>query len=68
VISRWPDAVFVEVGPLKVLHNLLDKKWHKNAKHHTDIAEGTAEHLQGLIAELQRLRADAPRRPGGASA
>jgi len=52
VVQQWPDAVFLEVGPLSVLHNLLDRKWHRNRKYHTDSAEGTAGHLQQLIDEL----------------
>jgi [acyl-carrier-protein] S-malonyltransferase len=52
VAERWPDAVFVEVGPLAVLYNLLDKKWHKNRKHHADSAEATDEHLPKLVEEL----------------
>jgi len=52
VVERWPEAVFVEVGPLAVLTNLLDRKWHQNRKHSTDSAEETRAHLQQLVAEL----------------
>ena len=57
VVERWPDAVFVEVGPLSVLHNLLDRKWHRNRKLHTDSAEQTDQHLKQVIDELRQLKA-----------
>lgn len=53
VAGRCPDAVFVEVGPLSVLHNLLDRKWHRNRKLHTDSAEETDRHLHQVIDELR---------------
>lgn len=58
VVERFPDPVFVEVGPLKVLHNLLDRKWHRDVKRlHTDSAEDTAQHLEQVIDELRELGA-----------
>jgi len=69
VALRWPEAVFVEVGPLAVLTHLLDKKWHKNRKYATDSAEGTEEHLRGLMQELTNLkRGDAERAPSSSRA
>lgn len=59
LMARWPDAVFVEVGPRKVLFNLLDKKWHRVPKFHTDSTEETQAHLDGVIRELKALRAAA---------
>lgn len=34
--GRYPDAVFVEVGPGHVLCNLLRREWHSNVKLSTD--------------------------------
>ncbi len=53
LVQRLPDPVFVEVGPMAVLHNLLDRKWHKVPRYKTDSAEGTAEHLRAVCAELR---------------
>lgn len=56
VVERAPDAVFVEVGPMSVLTNLLTKKWHKNRKLCTDSRDDTAGHLREVIHELKQLR------------
>jgi len=53
IVEHFPDPVFVEVGPLSVLHNLINRKWHKVPRHHTDSTKDTAEHLQGLFAALR---------------
>ncbi len=55
VISQWPNAIFVEVGPLSVLYNLLDRKWHKNRKFCTDSKEASKEHLLKVFNELKTL-------------
>ncbi len=55
VVELHPDAVFVEVGPMAVLTNLLDRKWHAVKKLKTDSSDDTATHLQGVIAELRDL-------------
>jgi [acyl-carrier-protein] S-malonyltransferase len=34
--QRYPDAVFVEVGPRTVLTGLLQRRWHPNPRLHTD--------------------------------
>ena len=52
IVERWPDAVFVEVGPRKVLFNLLHKKWHRVSKFHVDSLENTGRHLDAVIEEL----------------
>jgi [acyl-carrier-protein] S-malonyltransferase len=57
VCERWPEAVFVEVGAMSVLHNLLDRKWHKNQKLRCDSAEDTGANLEKVIAELKGLAA-----------
>jgi len=57
IVDRWPDAVFVEVGPMSVLYNLLDRKWHKSHRLRTDSAEGTPAHLGEVVSELRALRA-----------
>ncbi len=53
IVDRHPDATFVEVGPKAVLHNMLDKKWHRKPRLHTDSAEVTAEHLRSVIDNLR---------------
>ena len=45
VVSRWPDAVFVEVGPRGVLYNMLQKRWHSNLKFKTDVTEDIAGNI-----------------------
>ena len=55
VLERDPDAVFVEVGPRSVLHNLLHRKWVRNRKFHTDSREETAAHLDGVLTQLREL-------------
>ncbi len=55
VVEKWPEAVFVEVGPLAVLHNLMSKKWHKNKKFCTDSAKDTAEHVRQITDEIKAL-------------
>jgi [acyl-carrier-protein] S-malonyltransferase len=55
VVQRWPDAAFLEVGPLSVLHNLLDRKWHKVPRFHSDSRHDAAQHLQQTIAGLRAL-------------
>ncbi|MBW2528600.1 MAG: ACP S-malonyltransferase [Deltaproteobacteria bacterium] len=53
VVETFPDPVLVEVGPKRVLFNLLDRKWHRGvAKLHTDTNEDKAAHLEQVLAEL----------------
>ena len=59
IVERSPDAVFVEVGPLSRLSNLLDRKWHRNRKYFTDSGEDTGDHLRQVIDELREPRAAA---------
>jgi [acyl-carrier-protein] S-malonyltransferase len=58
VAERYPDAFFLEVGPKKVLHNLLDKKWRRNGKLFLDSGEIPQVHLQTAI-EAVRFQAHA---------
>jgi len=51
-----PDAVFVEVGPLSVLHNLLSRKWCKNRRFRTDAAERFPAHLGEVVSQLRVLQ------------
>lgn len=53
IVEQYPDATFVEVGPKKVLHNMLDKKWHRKPKMHLDTSDVTERHLQEVIANLR---------------
>lgn len=62
IVDGWPEAVFVEVGPRKVLSNLLRKKWHRVRKFHLDSLEDTGRHLEGVIAELTELSMEGARR------
>ncbi len=53
VLDEWPGATLVEVGPKRVLYNLLDRKWHKGVdKHHTDDSDDLAAHLTEVIETL----------------
>ncbi len=45
VVTRNPDAVFVEVGPRGVLYNMLQKRWHANLKFKTDVSEDIAANI-----------------------
>ncbi len=53
LLETHPDAVFLEVGPRAVLHNLLQRKWTRNPKFKTDSRENTGEHLAGVVAGLR---------------
>jgi [acyl-carrier-protein] S-malonyltransferase len=55
LVQRHPEAVFVEVGPMSVLYNLLNKKWHRNKKFCADSREETATHLVRVIEDLHAL-------------
>lgn len=52
LVERHPDAVFVEVGPMSVLHNLIHRKWLANRKYRTDSRDELDEHFDGLVGEL----------------
>ncbi len=39
ILERHPDAVFVEVGPRRVLCNLLGRKWVRNLRHAAEEAD-----------------------------
>jgi [acyl-carrier-protein] S-malonyltransferase len=54
VVARFPQAVFVEVGPRGVLYNLLHKRWHTNRKYKTDSAQDFASSFQQVIDALSR--------------
>lgn len=58
VVIRYPEAVFVEVGPKTVLFNLLYKKWHRNRKLCTDDPDRPEEHLRKTIITLKDLGAE----------
>jgi [acyl-carrier-protein] S-malonyltransferase len=53
LVERHPDAVFVEVGPMAVLHNLIHRKWLPNRKYRTDSRDELDEHFEALVDELQ---------------
>lgn len=68
VVARFPQAVFVEVGPRGVLFNLLQKRWHANRKYKTDSAEDFAANFQQLVNTLVRPKHAVEVSFGGASA
>jgi [acyl-carrier-protein] S-malonyltransferase len=57
IIERWPEAVFVEVGPRTVLTDLLQRKWYPFRKFHLDSEDTPRAHLEALIEELEGLTA-----------
>jgi [acyl-carrier-protein] S-malonyltransferase len=60
VVGRYPEAVFVEVGPRGVLYNLLQKRWHACKKYKTDKPEGSALNFQDLANALGGLSSGLP--------
>lgn len=56
LMEQQPDSILVEVGAKAVLHNLLDRKWHKGVKKFkTDSREETSAHLQSVVESIQAL-------------
>jgi len=55
VVERWPDTVFLEVGPRRVLFGLLQKKWHRVSKFHVDSLEDTRRHMDSVIDEITSM-------------
>jgi [acyl-carrier-protein] S-malonyltransferase len=53
IAERVEDAVFVEVGPRRVLCNLLNKKWRRNPRFPTDPGDGGPPSLEHLLDELR---------------
>ncbi len=57
VIAARHDAVFLEVGPKSVLHNLLDRRWHRSAqRYHTDSCDDLEGHLDEVLTALREHR------------
>jgi [acyl-carrier-protein] S-malonyltransferase len=52
LVEQHPEAVFVEVGPMSVLHNLMHRKWLDNRKFRTDNREELANHFASVVREL----------------
>jgi [acyl-carrier-protein] S-malonyltransferase len=52
LVERHPEAVFVEVGPMSVLHNLMHRKWLDNRKFKTDSRDELATHVASVVREL----------------
>jgi len=52
IAEKYPDAVFIEVGPRSVLYNLLQKRWRNNKKFKTDAADKHTEHFRSLVETL----------------
>lgn len=53
VIEHVDTPIFIEVGPLAVLFNMLNKKWGKWTKFKMDTAEDTKSHQEKIISELK---------------
>jgi [acyl-carrier-protein] S-malonyltransferase len=55
VRATWPEAALVEVGPRKVLCNLLDRRWQPGVtKLHTDSETELSARIGQVAAELHR--------------
>ena len=54
IADQVERAVFVEVGPRRVLCNLLNRRWRANPRFATDPGEGGPASLDHLIEELCR--------------
>jgi [acyl-carrier-protein] S-malonyltransferase len=54
IADRVERAVFVEVGPRRVLCNILNRRWRGNPRFATDPGEGGPVSLDHLIEELHR--------------
>ena len=52
LVELHPEAIFVEVGPMSVLHNLMHRKWLRNRKFRTDSREELADHFATVVREL----------------
>ena len=52
MVATHPEAIFVEVGPMSVLHNLMHRKWLRNRKFRTDSREELADHFAAVVREL----------------
>jgi [acyl-carrier-protein] S-malonyltransferase len=50
--ERYADAIFVEVGPRAVLHNLLNRRWLPNRKQKTDSSGDLHTHFAALVEDL----------------
>ena len=52
-MARFPDATFVEVGPGRVLHNMLGRRWVAPRRACTDSGDlPPATHFTSLVAAL----------------
>jgi [acyl-carrier-protein] S-malonyltransferase len=57
LLAAEPEACFVEVGPRKVLYNLLDRKWHKGVRRaHVDSANELEPHFREVLTTLGEWR------------
>ncbi|MCK5795904.1 MAG: ACP S-malonyltransferase [Deltaproteobacteria bacterium] len=54
ILAEDPEAAFVEVGPRKVLYNLLDRKWHKGVRReHVDSTDELDARIGSVLATLR---------------
>ncbi|MGB1698686.1 MAG: hypothetical protein ACPHRO_01950, partial [Nannocystaceae bacterium] len=52
VVERFPGVALIEVGPMKVLYNLMNRKWIKNAKFHTDARDQVTDHVSDVVSKI----------------
>jgi [acyl-carrier-protein] S-malonyltransferase len=55
VVRRYPEAIFIEVGPRSVLFNLLHPRWLTQRKLKTDDEGDPLRQADRIAAELERL-------------
>jgi [acyl-carrier-protein] S-malonyltransferase len=53
VADRFPDAIFVEVGPRGVLYNLLSPRWRRVKREKTDHPENIEHAFAALVTRLR---------------
>ncbi len=53
IADTFSDAIFVEVGPRAVLHNLLSPRWRRVAREKTDHPENIAVAFDRLVSRLR---------------
>jgi len=52
LVGTRPDITLIEVGPMKVLFNLMNRKWIKNAKFHTDARDEVTDHVSSVVSKI----------------
>jgi [acyl-carrier-protein] S-malonyltransferase len=59
VLGRWPDAFMLEVGPKRVLTNLLGRKWHGSVKKAPMDCRGDLDaQLADILSRIRGIEVD----------